>query len=201
MLDLLSNPLTRNGLYLLAMAKAFLRYRDRGRREVWRHRVAFYDRAWRDAADQLGAEWTDLGSGITEITLGDFRTRVMDNSSAIDDSVTLALLSDKPLTYSILEAENLPTPRSSVALASSPSPVSACSRNAWERSNGENTPPSTPMLTVSALVTPPARRRPAKLSLAQITVSYMRPSPRRCRQNQPNIRSILAIGTTPPSQR
>src|SRR3954452_2123303 len=110
MIDLLSNPLTRNGLYLLAMARAFLRYRNRGRREVFRHRVAFYDRAWREAAEEIGAGWKDLGSGVTEITLGDFRTRVMDNSSAIDDPVTLALFADKPLTYGVLEAEGLPTP-------------------------------------------------------------------------------------------
>src|SRR3954470_24484426 len=110
MFDLLFNPLTRNGLYLLALAQGFLRYRNPQRREVWRYRVAFYDLAWREAAEAIGAEWKDLGSGITEITFGDFRTRVMDNSSAIDDPVTLALLSDKPLTYGILEAERLPTP-------------------------------------------------------------------------------------------
>src|SRR4051794_37612451 len=123
MIDPLFNPLTRNGLYLLAMARAFLRFRNRGRREVWRHRVAFYDRAWREAAEEIGAEWRDLGSGITEITLGERRTRVMDNSSAIDDPVTLALLSDKPLTYGILEAEGLPTPSHATFRFKKPAPA------------------------------------------------------------------------------
>ena len=47
----------------------------------------------------MGASWEPVGAGIAEITLGDFRTRVVENTCAIDDPVTIALLADKPLTY------------------------------------------------------------------------------------------------------
>jgi D-alanine-D-alanine ligase-like ATP-grasp enzyme len=108
--DLFTNPLTLGGLRAIALAKGFLRYRDPCRREVWRHRVAFYDRAWREAAEQLGASWRTLDSGIHEIHLNGAAIRVCDNSSPIDDPVTLALVSDKPLTYRILEEQSLATP-------------------------------------------------------------------------------------------
>src|SRR5260370_24577880 len=98
MFDLFNNPLTLRCLYVLALTKGFLRYRDPRRRELWRRRVAFSDRVWRAAAEELGATWKDLGSGVTEIVLDDIRTRVSDNTCAIDDAVTLAVLADKALT-------------------------------------------------------------------------------------------------------
>src|SRR5439155_749835 len=72
---------------------------------------AFYDRAWREAAEALGASWEPVGAGIAEITLGDFRTRVVENTCAIDDPVTIALLADKPLTYRVVARESVPVPR------------------------------------------------------------------------------------------
>lgn len=107
----LNNPITRGALYGVAMSRAYLRYRDPKRRAIWRHRVAFYERAWREAAAELEATFTPLGSDIHEIALGDFCTRVSDNACAIDDPVTLAVVSDKPLTYRILEAVGVETPR------------------------------------------------------------------------------------------
>src|SRR4051794_12515020 len=97
-------------LRLVARAKGFLRLRDPHRRAAWRHRVAFYDRVWREAAEELGASFRTLGGGFHEIELGGVRTRVNDNASAIDDPVTLDLLSDKALTYKLLNEEGLPTP-------------------------------------------------------------------------------------------
>lgn len=97
-------------LKLAALARGFARLRNPYRRAAWRHRVAFYDRVWREAADQLGATCRPLGRGFQEITLDGARTLVNDNASAIDDPVTLDLLSDKALTYQQLEAAGLPTP-------------------------------------------------------------------------------------------
>ncbi len=97
-------------LRLVARAKGFLRARDPHRRDVWRHRVAFYDRVWREAAEELGASFRSLGDGFHEIELGGVRTRVNDNASGIDDPVTLDLLSDKAISYRLLEEEGLPTP-------------------------------------------------------------------------------------------
>ena len=64
MWDLVNNPITLRSLQVLALAKGFLRARNKGRRELWRQRVAFYDRAWREAAEELGATWKALGSGV-----------------------------------------------------------------------------------------------------------------------------------------
>ena len=110
MTSVASNPLALRALYAMAMGKAFLRFGNPRRRQADRHRVAFYDRAWREAAEEIGATFEPLGGGISEIALDEFRTRVVENTCAIDDPVTLALLADKALTYRILEAESIPVP-------------------------------------------------------------------------------------------
>jgi|SRR5665213_1673351 len=106
-----NNFLARNGLYALAMARAFARFRDPRRRAIWWHRVEFYEKAWREAAQEVGASFTMLGSDIHQIALGEFCTRVTENTCAIDDPVTLAVVSDKPLTYRILATQSLPVAR------------------------------------------------------------------------------------------
>jgi D-alanine-D-alanine ligase-like ATP-grasp enzyme len=105
-----NHPIALRGLKIFALGRGFLRLRNPNRRAAWKHRVAFYDRAWRQAADELGASFRTLGSGFHEITLDGSRTFVNDNSSAIDNRVTLDLMSDKPLTYRLLLAESLPIP-------------------------------------------------------------------------------------------
>jgi D-alanine-D-alanine ligase-like ATP-grasp enzyme len=102
---------TLHVLHAVAMGNAFLRYRNPRRRQADRHRVAFYDRAWREAAEELGGKFEPIGGGVSEIVVDDFRTRVIENTCAIDDPVTLAVLADKPLTYRILEEESVPVPR------------------------------------------------------------------------------------------
>src|SRR3954451_22306078 len=104
------HPLTLRALYALSMGSAFLRFGNPRRREADRHRVAFYDRAWREAAEELGATWEPVGAGISEIAVDEFRTRVIENTCAIDDPVTLAVLADKPLTYRIVTDELVPVP-------------------------------------------------------------------------------------------
>jgi cyanophycin synthetase len=96
--------------YLRALAGAYLRYRNPRRRRSGRHHAAFYERAWREAAAQLGASCSPLGGGITEIRLDGACTRVVENTCPIDDPVTLAVLSDKALTHRVLAREGLAVP-------------------------------------------------------------------------------------------
>src|SRR5688572_862541 len=100
-----TNPLTLRALYVLAMGRAFLRYRNPRRRASGRFHVAFYQRTWREAAAELGGTFRSLGSGMGEIELDGMRTRVMENVTEIDDPVTLAVMHDKPLTHRILTDE------------------------------------------------------------------------------------------------
>jgi cyanophycin synthetase len=105
----LSRPVLE-ALHFVALGKGFLRYRNPRRRRAGGSRKAFNEQAWREAAASLGASWRPLGSGFCEIVLGDSRTRVFDNMSAIDDPVTLGILHDKPLTHRILREAGLPVP-------------------------------------------------------------------------------------------
>jgi len=111
MLDHSPSFWTLKGLHLLSLGRAYLRHHDRSRREAGEHLTAFYDRIWRDAASHLGASYRPLGSGIAEIQLGGIKTRVAGNTCPIDDPVTLAIASDRPLTYRLLGREGLPIPR------------------------------------------------------------------------------------------
>lgn len=110
-MSVLTHPLSLKALHYSAMARGFLRYRNPYRRSAWKHRVAFYDRAWKEAADELGATWRPLGNGILQITRDGAQTLVRDNASAVDDPVTLDLLSDKAATYRLLQEHDLAVPR------------------------------------------------------------------------------------------
>ncbi len=75
------------------------------------HRRAFYEKAWRDAAAQLGCSITALGSDIFEVQHGQRRVRVCLNFSPLDDSVTLRLAGRKPTVYRLLAAAGVPVPK------------------------------------------------------------------------------------------
>ena len=105
------HPLTLRALHAGALGDAFLRYRNPRRKRADRHRVAFYERAWREAAEELGGTFRPVGGGVSEICVEGRRTRVIENTSAIDDPVTLAVLADKALTHRILAGVSVPTPR------------------------------------------------------------------------------------------
>jgi cyanophycin synthetase len=97
-------------LYVLSLARAYFRYRDVERRAVNEHLADFYEQTWREAASALGATYRPLGSGFAEVTRGGARARVVDNTCPIDDPVTLAIASDRPLTYKLLAENGLPIP-------------------------------------------------------------------------------------------
>jgi D-alanine-D-alanine ligase-like ATP-grasp enzyme len=98
-------------LYLAALARAFRRHKDPRRREAGRHLAGFYERAWREAAKRLGGTYEPLGAAVGAIVIGDCRLKVVENYTSIDDPVTLAVASSKPLTYRILAEHHLKTPR------------------------------------------------------------------------------------------
>jgi cyanophycin synthetase len=127
----LTNPLALRVLYTAAMARAFLRYRNPRRRAAGRHQTAFYERAWRDAAAELGATYTALGSDIAEIELDGVRTRVMDNTTEIDGPVTLAVLSDKLLTYRVLQQDGIRVSRHQPFSLKDLSPALTFMRNSY----------------------------------------------------------------------
>lgn len=85
--------------------------RRAGTRAIGGSRSAFYDRAWRDAAAELGFDVRGLGGDLLEI-LGDAgRWRVCRNYTPLDDSVTLMVAGDKPLVLTLLGEAGVPTPR------------------------------------------------------------------------------------------
>jgi D-alanine-D-alanine ligase-like ATP-grasp enzyme len=110
----LTSKLSLKALYFMAMGRAFLRYRNPHRRAVGRAHDAFHERLWRDTAAEIGAACEVLGAGISQLTLGERRTRVVDNVSGIDDPVTLRVAHDKPLTHKLLQARNIPVPKHTV---------------------------------------------------------------------------------------
>ena len=135
----LTHPLALRGLYLAAMAKAFLRYRNPRRRAVGRAEVGFHDRIWREAAEELGGSWVGLTDGIGEIDIGGNKTRVFENVTAIDDPVTVAVLHDKQLTHRLLREEGLPGPAARRFHVQRPRPrpdVPRCLRGRLRRQTG-----------------------------------------------------------------
>lgn len=126
---LATHPLTLRILYAAAMGKAFMRYRNPRRRQADKHRVAFYDGAWRQAAAEIGATWEPIGAGISEIALNGVRTRVIENTCEIDDPVTLAVLADKALTHKIVATESVPVPRHVAFTYKDPAPALEFLRN------------------------------------------------------------------------
>ena len=106
-----TQPLVLRGLWMIAMGKAFMRFRNPRRRAAGRNQDAFHEKLWRDVAREIGAEFRRLSDDVAEIGIDGVWTRVMGNVSAIDDPATLALLHDKPATHQILSQQGLPVPR------------------------------------------------------------------------------------------
>jgi cyanophycin synthetase len=84
------------------------RHPDSYRAEAYR--AAFYAEAWQEAATQLGASMELLGNDILEIRYGRAYTRVRENTTAIDDPMTLAVAANKPLVYRLLVNRGLRVP-------------------------------------------------------------------------------------------
>src|SRR5438552_1960029 len=97
MFDLTRHPRVLKLLSFWDRGRAFVQKRDAGRRAADRQLGTFYARVWREAAAQVGADIEDLGHGVFEIRLGDMRTRVQHNSTAMDDLGTPCVVRTRPV--------------------------------------------------------------------------------------------------------
>jgi cyanophycin synthetase len=111
MLDLTRHPRLLKLLSLLDRTQGFVFRSNTGGREADSHVGAFYEAVWREAASSVGATVQPLGNGAFEIRVGDVRTRVWRNATAMDDLVTHTLVRTKPIVYGLLARHGLPVPR------------------------------------------------------------------------------------------
>jgi cyanophycin synthetase len=111
MIDLTRHPRTLKFLSLVYLARRQLARRLNGAGAALEHRAAFYESAWRDAAEWLGARVEHLGDDILELTRGDARVRVAKNHSPLDDHVTLTVAGSKPVVYRLLADRSIAVPR------------------------------------------------------------------------------------------
>lgn len=101
-------------LYVYYRLRTALWYRTAKCRQAARIRSEFYARIWRDAAERRGAEIEELGEDIFEIRCDGFRTRVLNNDTALDDYVTVRLAGSKAMTYRLFADRKLPIPKYAV---------------------------------------------------------------------------------------
>ena len=73
-------------------------------------RDAVYSRIWREAAERVGADVEELGSGFLEITRGAATLKVWQQVNPLDDPVTLRLALDKPTVHGLLARASVPVP-------------------------------------------------------------------------------------------
>jgi len=93
-----------------ALARYWYRRRHPASRRADEHRSSFYAEVWREAAARLGASIEELDRDVFEIRIGRACTRARQNTTAIDDPVTLSVAVDKPLVYRLLSRRGLRTP-------------------------------------------------------------------------------------------
>lgn len=96
------------------MVRAIVERRSGRFREFQRQRQEFYKTVWYDSASRLGARIDGLGDEVLEVTLGDARTRVRRNYTAVDDPVTLRVAGDKALVHRLLAEQDIPVPAHAV---------------------------------------------------------------------------------------
>lgn len=75
-----------------------------------RQRADFYEVAWREAADNLGADFETLDQDVLKIRKNGESTRVFLNYTELDDPVSLRIAGNKPLVHKLLQSQGLPTP-------------------------------------------------------------------------------------------
>jgi D-alanine-D-alanine ligase-like ATP-grasp enzyme len=111
MIDLSRQSTLLKVYYYVQRLKAVWSRKKRAALQAEDFRGTFYERLWQEAAGRVGASFQRLGYGICEIRRGASSIRVMDNSSPIDDPVTLKVAHNKALVYQLLSREGLPIPR------------------------------------------------------------------------------------------
>ena len=88
-------------------------------------RNAVYTAIWRDAAEKVGADVHELGSGFLEVSRGGPSARVWQQVVPLDDPVTLRLALDKPVVHDLLAKASVPVPEHLEWSFSDPAPALA----------------------------------------------------------------------------
>lgn len=110
MYSMIYRPSVVKALYIAYRIKEAFRVRSSDTRIALEHRSRFYADLWHDAASQLGARVETLGSQVLEIRLGQDCTRVQQNTTAIDQAITVVVAQNKPLVHRLLAQRKLRTP-------------------------------------------------------------------------------------------
>ena len=112
MIDLSQHPgLLMMLLHVYYLGKAYFLRQTTSRWLAKERRMAFYEKAWQEAAAHVGATVEPLGYEIFEIRSGNMRIRVSQNYTPIDEPVTLDIAGNKPLVHKLLARQGLPIPR------------------------------------------------------------------------------------------
>lgn len=72
--------------------------------------IGFYRRLWKEAADSLGAEFSDISEDIWEIRHGGRVTLIHNYKVQLDDPVVMDIAGDKALCSRLLRDHGLPVP-------------------------------------------------------------------------------------------
>lgn len=103
-LDLLRSTGVRHGLRRIC--------EERGLARLHNVVASRYKAIWLDAAQEYGAELTELSGGFLEIRAGNARTRVRNHLVMLDDGLTLQLSLQKAVVNALLSGAGLPVPES-----------------------------------------------------------------------------------------
>jgi len=76
--------------------------------------VNIYKEIWKDAAQRMSADFSELSEGIWKICHNDRMTIINNYKTQIDDPVVLNLAGNKPLCYRLMIEEGLPVPEHQV---------------------------------------------------------------------------------------
>jgi D-alanine-D-alanine ligase-like ATP-grasp enzyme len=110
MFDLCRHPNVLRALHGIARLRSARVRRSRASSAVRRIRSEFYQGVWRAAANKIGAAARRLDDDVVEIHRDEFRVRVRQNETPLDDYVTVQVANNKPLTYRLLDEAGLSTP-------------------------------------------------------------------------------------------
>lgn len=104
-------PTILHGMSAAYRIREWLRLRRPDYRRAKAERTRFYTATWKEAAASLGARVQTLDDEILEICAEGRCTRVRQNTTAIDDPVTLATAGNKPLVHRLLAQRGLAIPK------------------------------------------------------------------------------------------
>ena len=92
------------------LARGLARARGRSPNPMMADFIAIYERIWRDAAERISADFSEIQKGLWRIAYNGRATCVNNYKVQIDDPVVLGMAGDKPLCYRLLLADGIPVP-------------------------------------------------------------------------------------------